>query len=362
MASATDFWSLAGNRGDFIPSGTKSTTTGGVESTNQTVSQSQSSSQFVSKQNTPSSTLEIIQQLLSQLMDRPAISEAELNAKVPLPRLQDYAISSSPTHALSNSQIVGYDYQRYNRDLARAQMKREQMVKEAGIVPGGTTETRAQQAEVKTEIGRARQQQAGYSKEAAFQDASQLTNRFARQLLEQVMPNITRAVEGSGTSGGVVQGLLSQDAAARVAEAQAALGLETASKYGQISTGLEQILAQLVSSSANTPVLNALMQLLNISKGTIEQGISGGTQTSTQTASSVANKQAGSTEQNVGNPKLQQAQVPNALAGILATLIPGGSFNTSTAGASRSPGFADLAGTQQNQRRNSYNRISDLVL
>lgn len=305
MAAATDFWSLSGRPQEYIPSGTKQIQTGGAESTNSSTSQSQTSSTVVNKQNTPGGTLEAIQQLLAQLTERPNISEADLNVQAPLPQLSKYAIYSTTSHNSDGSQaIASYDFARYNRDLALAQQKREQLQKNSGMTSPGTAETKAQQGQINTEIQSNRENQAKYSKEAAFNDASALSNKFSRQLLEQVMPAITKATESSGTSGGAVRGILSQDAAARVAEAQASLGLNAAAQYGQVSNQLATILASLSTSSANTPVLNALLNLMNISKGTVEQGVTNTTSSGEQNTTSNTNKQATSTETDKGNPNL----------------------------------------------------------
>lgn len=94
--------------------------------------------------------------------------------------------------------------------------------------------------------------EASYSKDAAFNDAKSLTAGFARKLAETIMPSILRATEASGTSGSATTGLLANDAAARVAEEAATVGMNAAGQYGQINANL---LATSSSSIANSPTL-----------------------------------------------------------------------------------------------------------
>lgn len=271
--ATTGLWDISGSS-NSLPSGQRNQTS--TESGNSTVNEksTQTGTQFTSQQNTPQFSLDAMEALINQLMDRPAISDAELDRLAPLPRLGDYANYTSQGFA-------GYDLQRYHRDLNNANARRAQIQEEGGMIEGGTAQQLEERKMRTGEIKRVRRAQAGYSREAALSDANATTAKFARQLMEQLMPNIRNAMDSSGTSGGAVSGLMANDAAARVAEAQAALSIDAVAKYGQIFSGLENEIVDLLGQQ--DPVLQALLQALNISKGTVNQGVSTGTQTTDST-------------------------------------------------------------------------------
>lgn len=278
-------WSLSGQTGGGrtqLPSGTRTETGAGTEVARSKGTTTTQTAQSTVGQNTPQFALDALEQLVTQLMDRPAISDAELDRIAPMPILGNYA-------NYGRFGFTGYDFTRYNRDLAVANARRAKIQQESGIIPGGTAEMRAGQEARGGEIQDIRKQQAGFTKEAAFADAQSQTGRFARQLMEQLLPQITRAAEGSGTSGGAVAGLLAQDAATRVAEAQAALGLQTSVQYGQLYNQLAQTLGKL--TEGQNPALEALLQALGISKGTIQSQSTLGSQTVTEDKILTAEKQ-----------------------------------------------------------------------
>ena len=305
LTAGNDLWSLSGQPNRFIPEGTKTgtSTSGGQEAVRTTKSESASSA--VDKRNTPQATLDALQQLINQLSDRPNLSNEDVFAQFPDPVRNPRATSNS-NYFVDPKTGYTMDYPEAQQLKARRAVERQKAQTASGTIEGGTIATKQQQKNVQTEISRNREQQTKYSKEAAFTDASQLTGRFSRQLLEQLMPQITQAVESSGTSGGAISGILAQDAAARVAEAQAALGLQASAQYGQIFNQLAAILEQL-STSAD-PTIQALLQALNISKGTIEQGVSSQTSTGTSESVGTSSKTTDTSETAVGNPLLQQLQ------------------------------------------------------
>lgn len=300
MASTTAAWDLTGSR-SVLPSGTasKSSTVGGG-STSQ-ISETQQQISAVSKQNTPQFALDALEQLIASLSDRPQLSNEEAAAQFPLSeRIFDRRAGWG--YLLPNgSPYFGRDAQAVAKRWDEQQLaKREQAQQASGIIKGGTAATAEGSAARSQTLETLTRGLGEYSKEAAFADASTLAGRFQRELLETLMPNITKAIESSGTSGGAVGGLLAQDAAARTAEAQAALGLQTSVQYGQLSNQIAQILAQL--STALPPELQALLQSLGIAKGTVEQGVSTASSTSQKTVQTQEDKQATEQTQQQGNP------------------------------------------------------------
>lgn len=281
---AAALWDLSGqSQKTALPSGTRSETSAGADTARSQGTTTTSASSSVSTRNTPEFALDALNKLVNSLMDKPNVSEAELDRLAPMPLLSNYA-------SYGQYGFSGYDLNGYHRDLRNTKAKRESLQKEGGYSEGGTIETRRASGQRQEEIVSARSQREKYSKEAAFDDASALNSRFARQMMEQLMPNITKSIEASGTSGGAVAGLLAQDVAARTAEAQASLGLNTAVQYGQLSNQMSVLLEALTKE--NSPVAQLLLQALGTAKGTINEGEQSSTQTATEDKTITTNKQA----------------------------------------------------------------------
>jgi hypothetical protein len=319
MVASAAAWDLTGqsNR-SVLPSGSSSTQTQQGGGSTSRVSDQASQTQITSSQNTPQFALEALQQLISQLSDRPRLSNEEVSAQFPLS--ERVWINSQtgwgyqlPNGALVSGPTAAADAKKWD---AQQLAKRQQAQQASGVTAGGTSATAGQSAQRSSEIKTLSEGRAGFSKEAAFADASALAGKFQRQLLETLMPQITGAIESSGTSGGAVAGLLAQDAATRVAEAQASLGLQTATQYGQISNQMSQILAEL--AMALPPELQALLQALGISKGTIEQGVTSVSSTSQKTAQTQENKTGEQQTTQTGNLPLALKIVPSGASPSVA--------------------------------------------
>lgn len=150
----------------------------------------------------------------------------------------------------------------------------------AQLMSGGTPQMRAQLQQIAEETAAVRALRGDYSKSAAFGDAQGAMAQAMRQSLEKMLPSLTRAAEGAGTSANAMRALLLQDAATRSSEAASALGLKAAVDYGNISTNASNILAKLATE--NDPVTQALLGALNIAKGAVSSSseqTSGSTQT-----------------------------------------------------------------------------------
>jgi len=105
----------------------------------------------------------------------------------------------------------------------------------------------------------------------AMGDAEALVSLVNLQNAERDRPQIQRAIEGAGTSGTSMQGLLAQNASRNAALASGALGAEQAKAYGGITAQLTAQLAQLANSQED-PVMNALISALGIAKGSMTKG------------------------------------------------------------------------------------------
>ena len=162
--------------------------------------------------------------------------------------------SKSLSAYLTNVTTAADDHQRaivqnaQDRATAEANLKRTQ-----GLQDTVLSENRAQAQ--------------AYSKEAAFNDASQLTAHYARELSEKLMPTILRAQEAAGASGSATSALLAQDAAARTAEVAATTGLTAATQYGQIANQLAAVNASVVANSPQlqqTPGVPGIQQIQQV--------------------------------------------------------------------------------------------------
>lgn len=260
---------------DFVQTtGTGPKTGAAKTTTTERSTQEQRGSSVSSSINTTPAILQALENFITQMSDRPAISNAELDKVAPIPRGQYINGQWITIDPLTGMQVYQENVARLT---AQRQAQREQLTKEAGVIPGGTADQR-KIADARTEeISRNRELQGDYSKEAAIADAKELTNYFARLLSEQQMPAILRAEEAAGASASTVRGLLTQQAIQRTSESAAQVGAELATKYGQISANLANTLEALTRQDPNG-VAAQLLQALNVGKG-----IAGQTAQSTNT-------------------------------------------------------------------------------
>lgn len=138
----------------------------------------------------------------------------------------------------------------------------------AQLEGGGTPEMLADRMNKMAAIATAQQQQQAYSKEAAFADAKGAMDAQTRQVMESLLPSLTRSAEGSGSSRNSMRALLEQQGAQRAAESASVVGLKAATDYGQVQNGISSILAQLVA--LKDPAADALLSALGIAKGAVQ--------------------------------------------------------------------------------------------
>lgn len=143
------------------------------------------------------------------------------------------------------------------------------------LLSGGTDEQKAEANTRATAVQTVNRQIGDYSKQAAFADAQGAMSQQSRLALEKLIPAITRSAEGAGTSASSMRALLLQDSANKAAESAAALGLKASTDYGSIAAGLTGTLGSLAQEQ--NPVLAALMQAINLSKGSYSEGSGTGT-------------------------------------------------------------------------------------
>lgn len=175
----------------------------------------------------------------------------------------------------------------------------------------------------------------GYSKEAAFADSQGAMNQFLQQAMEQAMPTLARAAEGSGTSQNSMRALLTQDALNRAAQGAATLGLQAAANYGQVGSSYSNILEQL--TRPDTTVTDALLNALNIAKGATQntQSTTKGSSTTNSTGSQTSTSNNTSTTQNSGGTSISTRGNYGSDSGS--------AFNTSLAGGELL-GFSNSSG------------------
>ena len=208
---------------------------------------------------------------------------------------------------------------KYNEDMAAYEAKINQTM--AGTGKSTNEGVNAQQKNIDQEIAANRTGREGYSKANAVADSNAFTDRAMREMLEKVMPGINAAVEGSGTSGGAVSGLLKNDAAARAAENAATLSVQAAVEYGKISNDASQVIAGLVSQAPAATKM--LLEALGVAKGSVQSGttatVGNNTTNTTGTQSTTENKNMNTNE--TANSKSVKA--PTELEKLLSSVGKG---------------------------------------
>lgn len=167
------------------------------------------------------------------------------------------------TNSSTSSSQTQDSYSKTNNMSAASQAALERLI--AQLTAGGTPEMKAQQAQRQGILNDTRTTQSGYTKENAFADAQGAMAQQMRRALESMLPAISRAAEDAGSSGGALRALLLQDAADKAAQSSAALGVQTATNYGNINANFAQVLEQLTRS--DPAATQALLSALNVAKG-----------------------------------------------------------------------------------------------
>lgn len=103
-------------------------------------------------------------------------------------------------------------------------------------------------------------------KQGAEGDVAQLN----RELLEDVLPQVTGAVEAGGSSNNALAALLAQDAASRTSEAGARVREQARSNSA--NEFINMINAATGAAGGGSATTDALTGLINAAKGTVEQG------------------------------------------------------------------------------------------
>lgn len=133
------------------------------------------------------------------------------------------------------------------------------------LLSGGTAEQRASSEERSKEIVSNRDLRAGFTKDNAEFEANQAVQAQTRQAMEQSLAQLTKAVQGAGTSAGSMRALLTQLAARDAAESSAKLGLDAKVAYGGIAANFSQILEAL--TRPDNSITDSLIKALDVSKG-----------------------------------------------------------------------------------------------
>lgn len=198
-----------------------------------------------------------------------------------------------------------------------------------GVSAPGTAETQRQSQQIQGEITRLQTGREGYTKDAAFADAKGAEAQLLRQVMEQFLPGINNAEEGSGMSGGATAALLKGDLATRAAESAAALGLKAAVDYGGVFDQQSKTIGGLVANS--TPILDKLLAALGVAKGSVEMGsrTTAGTETTNNDQSQLSqqNSNLNNTENtNTGTTKVSSGS-QNTLGEALKALTMSNPFS-----------------------------------
>lgn len=102
----------------------------------------------------------------------------------------------------------------------------------------------------------------------AFEESKGLMALNLQKAMEQNMPSIQRAIEGSGTSAGSMQALLAQKLASESALSASALGAEQAKAYAAQRSSLANTLE--AATRPTNAATDALIKALGIAKGAVQ--------------------------------------------------------------------------------------------
>lgn len=185
---------------------------------------------------------------------------------------------------------------------------------------GGTPAQRQQMEQRLNEIVTNQAIRGQYSQANAFAQAEGAANSQLSKALQAALPQIAASVDSAGTSGSSFSGLLTQQAAADAANIAAEQGLQTSVAYGQIQAGLSGVLEQLTRGDQD-PIVNGLIQALNIAKGSIESG--------SKTSSGSSSSTTIGSETTIGSSQQQQVNAGFSSANSTTTTNP--NKNKSTA-------------------------------
>lgn len=195
---------------------------------------------------------------------------------------------------------------------------------------GGTPEQRAQMEARLNEIVANQNIRGQYSQANAFAQAEGAANSQLSKALQAALPQIAASVDAAGTSGSSFSGLLTQQAAADAANIAAEQGLQASVAYGQIQAGLSGVLEQLTRTDQD-PIVNGLIQALNIAKGSIESG--------SKTSSGTSSSSTIGTETTIGSSQQQQVNAGVSSSNSTATTNPNkaGTKNNNTVSGLNTP-------------------------
>jgi len=295
---------------------TTTTTPGRVDTTQQTTQQRTEQQQITSQNilNTTPGALQALEELIRQLSDRPAVSEAELDAKAPNATAFYTPTGWIYTDPLTGRNLGPQEVIQFNKQRTA---ERQKLKEQAGVIKGGTESQKVTEGQRQQEIGRTREQQGKYSKEVAFSDAQFLIDKAITDALEQAMPGIVAASEGAGTSKGTFRGLALEQAATKGGVEGGALGAQLSVQYGQIYNQLEAMLVEMTKQDPNSPAA-MLLQALQASKGMVQSGSTFSSTSGNQTAQVQSQTQVGPTQQRADTVRSYDiaGQTPGAMSGI----------------------------------------------
>ena len=202
-----------------------------------------------------------------------------------------------------------------------------------------------------------------FSPEAATAMAQGNVQGLTRQLMEQIMPQITGAQEAAGLSGDALTALLSQDAAARTAEAQQRAILEAMMGFGQLNNQAAQALIQ--GTSQMDPLTAAMMGALQIGKGSVQQGYTNTQKAmneSTQGFSNQVTEALKNVMQQGNQMQTQLGQNNNGalVAALAAGMLPPG-VSLASAGVSEPLAFMQNGQTRGGMASNAINIAAALL-
>lgn len=137
----------------------------------------------------------------------------------------------------------------------------------AQLQGGGTAAQQQGTAALQALLANSQANAAGYSQDAARQQAQQSMAVYSQQLREQILPQLNASMEAAGLSGDSMNALLAQDAASRQAAQAANLEATLITQYGELANAQQRLGLDAATGLRTDPVAAQLATLLETGTG-----------------------------------------------------------------------------------------------
>ncbi len=196
----------------------------------------------------------------------PVTSESVTNTEQQQQQKKKGITTETATRQATQDQIGARDLQSVSDPILNL------INQQAGVLGSGANSTlSATDAAREANIAAVLDRIAGFDQQAVLQGAEGNVQQLNRELLEDILPQITGAVEAGGGSNNALAALLAQDAASRTAEAGARVREQARSNSE--AEFINMINAAQGAAAGGSAQADTIANLINAAKGTVDTGI-----------------------------------------------------------------------------------------